>query len=202
MGNLEAMMLKRTGPLLAAVLLALWGAGCDGGATLPPLTQAEQQAALSAPAAAPRIQSGDRIRVTVFGEDRLTGDYEVDPGGAVSLPLAGTIRVADMTKAEAEAELTRKFRTEYLRNPNVTVDIASFRPFYILGEVEKPGEYQFKSGLNVFSAMAIAGGQTYRANRNRVLIQRSGETRMREYSMSSAIPVQPGDLIRVPERFF
>jgi len=150
-----------------------------------------------------RLQAGDKIKVTVFGEDKLTGEYEIDPGGSVSLPLAGTVQAAGLTKAELEQMLSKKFSSgNYLKNPKVTVDIATFRPFYVLGEVEKPGEYPFKSGLNVMSAIAIAGGNTYRASRGRVLIQRVGEPGFREYPLSPTVPVYPGDLIRVPERYF
>lgn len=150
-----------------------------------------------------RLQPGDKLKITVFGEDKLTGEYEIDPGGSVSLPLAGTVQAAGLTKAELEQLLAKRFASEkYLRNPKVTVDISTFRPFYVLGEVEKPGEYPFKSGLNVVSAIAVAGGNTYRSSQNRVLIQRAGEQVFREFPMSPTIPVYPGDLIRVPERYF
>ncbi len=89
-----------------------------------------------------------------------------------------------------------------MRNPKVTVDVTSFRPFYILGEVGKPGEYPFKSGLSVMSAIALAGGPTYRASRSYVLIQHPGENDFKEYPFSPNVPIAPGDLIRMPERFF
>jgi len=84
----------------------------------------------------------------------------------------------------------------------VTVAISNFRPFYVLGEVQKPGEYQYRSGLNVLSAIAVAGGATYRANNNTVLIQRAGTTDLAEYPQSPTVQVMPGDVVRVPERFF
>jgi protein involved in polysaccharide export with SLBB domain len=178
-------------------------AGCDGGATLGKVSEAEQQALIqSAATTAPTLQAGEKIKVTVFGEDRLTGEYEIDPAGFVSLPLAGTVKAAGLTKPQLEQELSKKFRGEYLRNPKVTVDVSTFRPFYILGEVAKPGEYPYKSGLNVMSAMALAGGATYRASRGAVMIQHAGDNGFREYPMSPTIPVRPGDLVRVPERYF
>lgn len=189
--------------LAVVATLCLLVAGCDGATNLGRVSEAEQQAMIQAAATtAPALQAGDKIKVTVFGEDRLTGEYEIDPAGFVSLPLAGTVKAAGLTKPQLEQELARKFRGEYLRNPKVTVDIATFRPFYILGEVSKPGEYPFKSGLNVMSAVALAGGSTYRASRSSVLIQHAGENGFKEYSMSPSIPVLPGDLIRVPERYF
>ncbi len=188
-----------------ATVLALCStlAACEGGSTLGRVSDADQQALIqSAATNAPTLQAGEKIKVTVFGEDRLTGEYEIDPAGYVSLPLAGTIKAAGLTKPQLEQELSKKFRGEYLRNPKVTVDVATFRPFYILGEVTKAGEYPYKSGLNVMSAMALAGGATYRASRSSVLIQHPGENGFREYPMSPTIPVLPGDLIRVPERYF
>src|SRR5258707_1312788 len=107
-----------------------------------------------------------------------------------------------MTGPELERALEQKFKGSYLRNPKVTVEVLTFRPFYVLGEVQKPGEYPFRTGLNVLSAMAIAGGGTYRANTSKVFIQRSGSTEMSEYQQSPNVKVMPGDLVRVPERYF
>jgi protein involved in polysaccharide export with SLBB domain len=185
------------------LLLGLIMAGCESGGNLGPVSPAEQQALIeSAATTSPNLHPGEKIRVIVFGEDRLSGEFEIDPAGFVSLPLAGTIKAAGLSKQQLERDLSKKFSGEYLRNPRVTVDIVSFRPFYIMGEVAKAGEYPFKSGLNVMSAIAIAGGTTYRANRSTVLIQHIGENGFREYPLLPTIPVSPGDLIRVPERYF
>lgn len=194
-----ASLILRMAACLACALLA----ACEGATTVGRVTQEDQQALIAQSAsAAPKLQSGEKIKVTVFGEDRLSGEYEIDPAGFVSLPLAGTVKAAGMSKVQLEQELARKFRGQYLRNPKVTVDVSSFRPFYILGEVTKPGEYAFKSGLNVMSAIALAGGSTYRASRSNVLIQHAGETGFKEYPLAPNIPVTPGDLIRLPERYF
>ena len=149
-----------------------------------------------------RVAPGDKLRVTVFGEDRLSGEYQIDNAGSISLPLAGTIEGAGLTKSELEQSITTQLKSQYLRNPKVTVDVVSYRPFYVLGEVQKPGEYQFRSGLNVLSAIAIAGGATYRANPSKVLIQRSGSNDEKEYPQSPTVLVMPGDVVRVAERFF
>ena len=109
---------------------------------------------------------------------------------------------AGLSKPELERVLAAKFRGEYLRDPKVTVDVSAFRPFYILGEVQKPGEYPYKGGLNVLSGIALAGGSTYRASRSSVMIQHTGENGFREYPLSPTIPLLPGDLVRVPERYF
>jgi protein involved in polysaccharide export with SLBB domain len=182
----------------AALVVALLISGC----TANSLSEAEQQSLAAAATAAPKLQAGDRIRVTVYGEDKLSGDYQIDQSGQISLPLAGTVEAVGLTQNELEQALSKKFRSEYLRNPKVTVTIATLQPFYMMGEVEKPGEYQYRSGLNVLTALAIAGGPTYRASRNSVQIQRRGETSMRNYPISSSVPILPGDVIRVPERYF
>ena len=181
--------------LLAAGLLV---SGCAAGR----LSEAEQQSLAAAAGAPAQLQPGDKIRVTVFGEDKLSGEYELDQSGQISLPLAGTIQAEGLTQTELEKALTQKFRSEYLKNPKVTVTIATLRPFYITGEVQKPGEYAYKSGLNVLTAIAIAGGPTYRASRSSVQIQRRGETGMRDYPVSASVPILPGDVIRIPERYF
>ena len=112
------------------------------------------------------------------------------------------LQAVGLTQSELEQALAKKFRSEYLRNPKVTVTIATLRPFYMMGEVTKPGEYPYKSGLNVLTAMAIAGGPTYRASRSTVQIQRRGESSMRDYPLSASVPILPGDVIKVPERYF
>jgi polysaccharide export outer membrane protein len=149
-----------------------------------------------------RLAAGDKLRITVFGEDKLTGEYDIDVGGYVSMPLAGSVKATGLSKVELERALASKLRGDYLRDPKVTVEVATFRPFYILGEVEKPGEYPYKSGLNVMSAMAVAGGPTYRASNSKILIQRGGVGAFQEVSLSPTVQIYPGDLVRVPERFF
>lgn len=182
----------------AALVVALLISGCTAGS----LSEAEQQSLAAAAIAAPKLQPGDKIRINVYGEDKLSGEYEIDQSGQISLPLAGTIEAVGLTQAELEQALAKKFRSEYLKNPKVTVTIATLRPFYMMGEVTRPGEYPYKSGLNILTALAIAGGPTYRASRNTVQIQRRGETSMRDYPISASVPVLPGDVIRVPERYF
>jgi protein involved in polysaccharide export with SLBB domain len=185
------------------LLLCFALTGCDMASNLGPLSPEEREAmAKEASTTSPNLQPGEKIRVTVFGEDRLSGEFEIDPAGFVSLPLAGTIKAAGLSKQQLEQSLAKKFQGEYLRNPKVTIDVTSFRPFYVLGEVGKPGEYPFKSGLNVMTAMALAGGTTYRASRSYVLIQHIGEAGFHEYPLAPTIPIFPGDLIKVPERYF
>jgi protein involved in polysaccharide export with SLBB domain len=172
--------------------------GCAGDS----ISEVEKQSLAAAANTAPKLQAGDKIKVTVFGENQLSGDYQLDQVGQVSLPLAGTVQAQGLTQSELEQALAKKFRSEYLRNPKVTVTIATLQPYYVMGEVEKPGEFPYRSGLNVLTALAIAGGPTYRASRSTVQIQRRGEPSMRDYPISVSVPVLPGDVIKVPERYF
>jgi polysaccharide export outer membrane protein len=178
--------------------VAVLVSGCAGNT----LSEADQQAAVAAAAAPAKLQPGDKIKIVVFGEDKLSGDYQLDQGGQISLPLAGTVKAQGLTQSELEQELAKKFRTQYLRDPKVTVTISTLRPYFIMGEVKNPGQFAYQSGLNVLTAMAIAGGPTYRASRTSVQIQRFGETSMHEFPISAAVPVLPGDVIKVPERYF
>ncbi|HVQ20635.1 MAG TPA: polysaccharide biosynthesis/export family protein, partial [Terrimicrobiaceae bacterium] len=177
---------------------ALLACGC----TASSLSEAEQQSLAAASVASPQLQPGDKIRVNVYGEDKLSGEYQLNQSGQISLPLAGTIEAKGLTQSELEQALAKKFRSEYLKHPKVTVTIATLQPYYVMGEVEKPGEFAYKSGLNVLTALAIAGGPTYRASRSTVQIQRRGESSMREYPISASVPILPGDVIKVPERYF
>jgi polysaccharide biosynthesis/export protein len=188
------------GVLVCNVLLAvaLLASGCSVGS----LSETEQQSLAAAAAAAPQLQPGDKISINVFGEDKLSGEHEINQSGQISLPLAGTIKAQGLTQSELEQALAKKFRSEYLRNPKVTVTVAALAPYYIMGEVKIPGQFPYKSGLNVLTAMAIAGGPTYRASRSTVEIQRRGEITKREYPISASVPILPGDMINVPQRYF
>jgi len=187
---------------LAAVALLGFGlltSAC--GSSAPPVTDAERQALEAQAAAPPELQPGEKIHITVYGEPTLSGDYQIDPSGFVSLPLAGTVKAAGLTQLQLEQALTTKYSGGYLKDPKITVGISEFRPFYIVGEVEKPGAYPYTGGLTVLSAIAIAGGTTYRANQSKVLIEHAGENSLREYNMDSPIPILPGDIIQIPRRY-
>ena len=203
-------MRRRVWPLWAIastlVALSLVAASCSGpnpfdSAALNSSASALPDSTISQTTAI-RLAPGDKIHVTVFGEDKLTGDYQIDTAGYVALPLAGSVKAVGLTAPQLEKALTRQFKGSYLRNPKVTVEVMTYRPFYVLGEVQKPGEYPYRSGLNVLSAMATAGGATYRASKSKVYIQRAGTTVLKEYEQSPSIAVNPGDLVRVPERYF
>lgn len=149
-----------------------------------------------------RLGSGDRLRLIVFGEDTLSGEYTVDGSGAVSLPLIGEVRAGGLSLREFQRAVEASLREGYLNDPRVSAEVMNFRPFYIMGEVRDPGEYPFTSGLTVVNAVATAGGFSYRANTRIVFIKRAGSDREVQYPLTVNTPVQPGDTIRIGERFF
>jgi len=191
------MIVKR---LLAVILFVGFAlAACSSSPSGDDAGYSPTEAPISA--ASIKLEPGDKVHLTVFGEESISGDYEIDSEGFISVPLAGLVKAGGLRKVELEKKIAEML-SGLIKDPRVTASVVSFRPFYILGEVEKPGQYDFKSGLNVVSAMAIAGGATYRANRGHVLIQRGGVGKFQEFPMSPEIKVYPGDLIKVPERFF
>lgn len=144
----------------------------------------------------------DRVRVKVYGEPDVAGEYEVDSSGYVSIPLAGRIRAAGSNTRQLERAITAALSKGIVRDPRVNVEIALYRPFYILGEVKKSGEYPYRVGMTVLDAIASAGGFTYRANENKVYLRRAGGAGEEIYPLDAPLLIYPGDNIRVPERFF
>jgi|ERR1700687_477388 len=136
----------------------------------------------------------DRVRLKVYGEPDIAGEYEVDSNGYVSVPLAGHIRAAGLTTRQLERSITSALAKGIVRDPRVNVEIALYRPYYILGEVRRGGEYM--------DAVASAGGFTYRANENKVYLRRSGAGVEEIYALDAPILIFPGDNIRIPERYF
>jgi polysaccharide export outer membrane protein len=150
-----------------------------------------------------RLGSGDQVRITVFGEPELTGQFAVDGSGVVAFPLIGEVKAAGGTARDLEKNIATKLRDGYLKNPTVNVEVLSFRPFFILGEVKAPGSYPYKDGLNVMNAVALAGGYTYRAKSNLWVITRSGDKDYQAREITNGdFKILPGDTIVVPERFF
>lgn len=146
------------------------------------------------------LGTGDKLKVTVFGEEDASGEYEIDATGSISARLLGRVQVKGMTVSEVEQALIDQYRGRgYFRNPRISIELINLRPFFILGEVEKRGSYPYVNGLTVAQAVAIAGGYTYRASRTRITVQRVGA---KDEPATEDTPVYPGDIVRVPERFF
>ncbi len=149
-----------------------------------------------------QLLSGDQLKVSVYGEDELTGTYLIDGQGEIAFPLIGSFAVTGKTSAEIKQELEAALADGYLVEPRVLVEIANPRPIYILGEVSRPGEYPYSEAITVLQAIAKAGGYTYRANRSTVYIAHTGANEEVKYKLTPTTVALPGDTIRVGERFF
>jgi len=149
-----------------------------------------------------RLGAGDKVKVTIFGEPDLSGTYSISGEGKVSAPLVGDIQAAGLTAPELQAALETTYRQGYLKDPKVNVEVMSFRPFYILGEVKLPGEYPYDNGMTVVKAVAMAQGFTYRADEKHVFIKHLNGIKEDEVPLTSNAPVAPGDTIRIAERYF
>ena len=162
-------------------------------------------AAAAFPAAAQeayRLGAGDKVRVTVFDEQDLSGEYELDGEGGFSVPLIGLVAAMDLSPRELERLIEGRFADGWLVRPRVSVDVLSYRPFYIMGEVNQPGSYPYRAGLTVLNAAALAGGFTYRADEGDIEISRGEAGARREMEAGIDTFVLPGDVIRVEERLF
>lgn len=149
-----------------------------------------------------RLGVGDKVQVTVYGEDDLSGSFDVDGSGNVRLPLIDQVRAQGLTLKEFEQAIEAKLRNGYLLKPRVNVSVTNYRPFSILGEVNKPGEYPYENGMTVLNAVAIGGGYTYRANKDDVYIRRKGSSTDVEMPADNSTYVFPGDTVTVEERLF
>lgn len=145
---------------------------------------------------------GDKLRITIFGNDDMSGDVEVDPSGQISLPLIDKIQASGLSVPQLEEEIHHRLSPDYIKNPRITIEVLNYRPFYIFGEVQKPGSYPYAAGMTVVNAIAVAGGFTYRANKDDILITRGRDENRKILHASRTDMVLPGDVVEVKERFF
>ncbi|MGB5949701.1 MAG: polysaccharide biosynthesis/export family protein [Parvibaculum sp.] len=186
---------RRIAAGLMCLAVGLVLSGCAGGRSVTerPINEAVEPYLLD---------SGDKLRVTVFGQSDLSGDFSVDGGGNIAIPLIPPVRARGLTTDGLQAAIEESLGKTLLRNPNVSVQVMEFRPFFILGEVQRAGQYPFVNGMTVQSAVAIAGGFSYRANQDTVHITRKRGDRLMEMDVDTGAPVRPGDTILVKERYF
>ena len=177
----------------AALMLAACAVPGAGLQPLPPST-----------AAAYRLGAGDQLRVTVFNDPRLTGEFRVTDGGSIALPLVGAIPVAGRTTSEAETAIVRTLRNRNLFNdPSVAVEVLEYRPVFVLGMVERGGQTPYQPGMTVLSAVATMGGFNYRAITDYVSVTRLGENgTAQEFRAEPQALLRPGDVVTVYERRF
>lgn len=181
-------------PILAvAVLVApACSSSTAGLGSLPPVKAAEY-----------RLAPGDKIRVVVQDLKDATAEYTVDQTGTISLPFIKDVKIGDKTQREAQAAIENAFISQQiLVRPNVSIQAIELRPIYVLGEVNKPGQYSYREGMTIFAAVSLAGGYTYRADVKAMVVTRTVDGRKITAAGSENTDVLPGDQIRVVEKWF
>jgi polysaccharide export outer membrane protein len=190
--------------LLLCVLLAMVTAGCSASGQFYEAQPAHYIATSSArPTAGPYILGpGDRLRIKSYDDTNVTGEYEVNSAGFVSVPLVGQVKASGMTTRKLEDAITARLKNGIAKDPKINVEIATYASFYIYGEVKKAGVYPYQPGLTVADAIATAGGLTYRADENTIFLQHPGAGSQLIVPLGQPTRIAPGDNIRVAERFF
>jgi protein involved in polysaccharide export with SLBB domain len=211
--------LRRRGLLTAFVALA----ACDGDTT--PIVKDSGESLQLAPTNAPgaglrpgtpaapgtaagkdpdyKLGANDRLRITVFGQPTLTGEYTLDGNGVLAFPLIGNVPAEGVTTSQLQKAIAAKLEPDYLVNPNVSAEVVTRRPFYVIGEVQKPGNYSYVTSLTAINAVAMAGGFTRRAKKNDFYIRRLAPNgQMVRIEANTGAILQPGDTLEVRERIF
>lgn len=152
--------------------------------------------------AAYHLDAGDKLRVVVYGQEGLTNTYAIDAGGSITMPLIGAVPARGRTTAGLATEIAAKLRNGFIRDPSVAVEIEAYRPFFILGEVAAPGQYPYVPNMTVESAVAIAGGFSPRARRDRVTVTHNDASGTARFVVPPGSPISPGDTVLVGERWF
>ena len=192
-------MIRRRGLGAAFISLSTMSIALGGCVSTPAPMTADN---VTAGNASYTLGAGDKLHVIVYNEEQLTSDYVITPGGNISFPLIGNVNAAGLTPEQLQATITGKLAEGYIKDAKVTVEALNLRDYYILGEVNKPGEYPYSPGLDMQQAVAAAGGYTYRANRGKAFIRRAKGLERSVDLRGVAIGVLPGDTIRIGERYF
>ncbi len=200
---MQAAVWGRVAGVLALVLVV---AGCAGDRlqTMLPRAADERLITGAGPGALEyRLMVGDKVRVTQYDVATETNEYTIDPAGAIIVPPLAPVALAGMTP-DAAARLLEKRYVEggLLRSPRITLEVTAYGPIFVLGEVARPGEFSYKPGMSLLAAVAAAGGYSYRADKTRVFIRRSGDKLETVYELNADLVVMPGDVVRVPEIHF
>lgn len=185
--------------VVAILIIASWLAACAGGSDLPPPSFATN----TGPGLerAYRLDIGDKVKLAVYGEDDLSGDFEINGRGNLPVPLIGEVPARGRSVKELRDAVSRELSNGYVKNPRVSVEITNYRPIFVHGEVKSGGQFQYRNHLSFADAVAMAGGYTYRANEGYVILSRGKHAPVR-VDLPTSMPVLPGDNIRVAERFF
>ena len=148
------------------------------------------------------LDSGDRLRIVVFGQQNLSNTYAVDASGRIAMPLIGSVAARGLTPPQLAQSVAMSLRRGFMRDPSVTVEVVAYRPFFILGEVNTPGQYAYVAHMTVETAVAIAGGYGPRGSKGEVLISRTVRGVPTTFRAPVTFQIRPGDTIRVKERWF
>jgi hypothetical protein len=150
-----------------------------------------------------RLGANDRVRIIVFGQPTLTGEYTLDGNGVLAFPLIGNVEASGQTTSQLQQAIASRLDPDYLRNPSVSAEVITRRPFYVIGEVQKPGNYPYVTDMTALNAVAMAGGYTYRARQNQLYIKRlDKDGRMVRIAAKPETKVRPGDTVEIKERYF
>jgi len=183
-------------------------AAADGGESLglaPTNTPggARSRGAAAVPGADYKLGPNDRVRIIVFGQPTLTGEYSLDGNGVLAFPLIGNVPAQGVTTAELQKLIAAKLEPDYLINPSVSAEVVTRRPFYVIGEVHKPGNYPYVTDMTALNAVAMAGGFTYRARKNDFYVKRLDQSgKMVRIEAKAGTVLRPGDTLEVRERMF
>ena len=188
--------LRRRGLFLGMFVLA----ACDSDSTpIVPMAAA----GVGSPGDSNKLGPNDRLRITVFGQPTLTGEYTLDGNGVLAFPLIGNVPASGSTTSELQQKIAAKLNPEYLINPSVSAEIVNRRPFYVIGEVQKPGNYPYVTDMTAVNAVAMAGGFTRRAKKNDFYIRRlDKDGKMVRIEANAGTVLQAGDTLEVRERVF
>ena len=150
-----------------------------------------------------RLGANDRVRIIVFGQPTLTGEYTLDGNGVLAFPLIGSVTASGQSPAQLQKAIAAKLDPDYLQNPSVSAEVITRRPFYVIGEVQKPGNYPYVTDMTALQAIAMAGGYTYRARQNNLFLKRlDANGRMVRVAATPETKIKPGDTVEIKERYF
>lgn len=216
--------MRRAGAAIFCLFSALALSGCMGRTTpiaAPPPNSLDAMAygggsysavpvvpvAYAAPASvrhdAPyHLDAGDKLRVVVYGQEGLTNTYSISASGTITMPLIGAVPARGRTPQTLAADIAARLRNGYIREPSVAVEVETYRPFFILGEVQAPGQYPYVPNMTVESAVAIAGGFSPRARKDRVTLTHTDASGTSRTTVPPGTPINPGDTVFVGERWF
>ncbi|HET7609146.1 MAG TPA: polysaccharide biosynthesis/export family protein [Gammaproteobacteria bacterium] len=150
-----------------------------------------------------RLALGDKVKITVFNEPEMSGEFQVNSRGNVALPLAGNVAAVNKTVDQFKHAVAAKLSGKYVRNPRIGVEVVTYQAINVIGEVKNAGQYPYRPGLTMRDAVAMAGGYTYRANTHTLYVRHAGAPAEHTIDVDGVPPpIEPGDNVRVPERYF